>query len=308
VGSTFHVTLRCGLPQQPQTPAPARAWQTLKPLSVLVVDDNALSRDWLKKLLTTWGLQPQLTSDGEAALAVLDEAQRAGRPFPLMLLDASMPGLDGFAVSERLKRPPRCSSVAVIMLTTFGHRDDVARCREQGIAAYLTKPIKPSDLFEAIASIVGGDAPAPAAQGTRQSECDPLDKGASAKILLAEDNPVNQLFACRLLEKLGHEVTVANNGVEVLDALDRASFDLVLMDMQMPVMDGIEATRAIRAREADGRQRLPIVALTANASASDRDHCLATGMDDYLAKPFRAPQLRAVLHRCLPECSCHREC
>jgi signal transduction histidine kinase/CheY-like chemotaxis protein len=307
-GSTFHVTLRCGLPQQPQTPEPAGAWQTLKPLSVLVVDDNALSRDWLKKLLITWGLQPQLASDGEAALAVLDEAQHAGRPFPLMLLDASMPRLDGFAVSERLKRPPRCSPVAIIMLTTFGHRDDVVRCREQGIAAYLTKPIKPSDLFDAIASIVGDDAPATAARGTRQSEREPHDKDASAKILLAEDNPVNQLFACRLLEKLGYEVTVANNGVEVLDALDRAGFDLVLMDMQMPVMDGIEATRAIRAREADGRQRLPIVALTANASASDRDHCLATGMDDYLAKPFRAPQLRAVLHRCLPELSRHSEC
>jgi two-component system sensor histidine kinase/response regulator len=216
--------------------------------------------------------------------------------------------LDGFAVSEHIKRHTRCSSVAILMLTTFGHRDDAARCREQGISAYLTKPIKPSDLFDAIAHIAADNAPAPTASGTQQSEREPYDKGASARILLAEDNPVNQLFACRLLERLGHEVTVANNGVEALDALDRACFDLVLMDMQMPVMDGIEATQAIRAREADGRQRLPIVALTANASADDRERCLTTGMDDYLAKPFSAPQLRAVLHRCLPESSCSSEC
>ena len=125
--------------------------------------------------------------------------------------------------------------------------------------------------------------------------------------MLAEDNPVNQLFACRLLKKLGHEVTVTDNGVEALAALDRARFDLVLMDMQMPVMDGIEATQAIRTREADSRQRIPIVALTANAIAGDREHCLAAGMDDYLAKPFGTPQLTAVLHRVLPAHVVNRE-
>jgi two-component system sensor histidine kinase/response regulator len=306
-GSTFHVTLRFSLPQQPQVAEPARAWQTLKQLPVLVVDDNALSRDLLKRLLTAWGMQPQLASDGEAALAALDEAQRTGRPFPIVLLDASMPGLDGFAVSERIKRHPECSPVAIIVLTTFGHRGDAARCRELGISTYLTKPMKPSDLFDAIANVMGCNTLAPTAPVTQHSECEPHDKRTSAIILLAEDNRVNQLFACRLLKKLGYEVTVADNGVEALAALERSRFDLVLMDMQMPVMDGIEATQAIRTREADSRQRIPIVALTANAIAGDRERCLAAGMDDYLAKPFGTPQLTAVLQRWLPGHVLHRE-
>jgi PAS domain S-box-containing protein len=300
-GSTFHVTLRFSLPQPSQVAEPVRARQTLKQLPVLVVDDNALSRGMLKRLLAAWGMQPQLASDGEAALAALDEAQRAGQPFPIVLLDASMPGSDGFAISERIKRHPGCATGAIIMLTTFGHRDDAARCRELGIATYLTKPITPSDLFDAITTAMGASALAPAAPVTRSSEREPHEKRTSAVILLAEDNQVNQLFACRLLKKLGHEVTVVDNGVEALAALDRALFDLVLMDMQMPVMDGIEATQAIRTREADSQQHIPIVALTANAIASDRDRCLAAGMDDYLAKPFSMPQLMEVLERWLPE-------
>jgi two-component system sensor histidine kinase/response regulator len=299
-GSTFHVTLRFSLPQPSQAAEPVRPWQTLQQLPVLVVDDNALSRGMLKRLLTAWGMQPQLASDGEAALAALEAAQRAGRPFPVVLLDASMPGADGFALSERIKRHAGCSAGAIIMLTTFGHRDDAARCRELGISTYLTKPITPSDLFDAITTAMGASALAPAAPVTRSSEAEPPEKRASAVILLAEDNQVNQLFACRLLKKLGHEVTVVDNGAEALAALARAPFDLVLMDMQMPVMDGIEATQAIRAREAASQQHIPIVALTANAIASDRDRCLAAGMDDYLAKPFSMPQLMEVLERWLP--------
>jgi PAS domain S-box-containing protein len=305
-GSTFHVTLRFSLPQPSPVAEPVRAWQTLKQLAVLVVDDNALSRGMLKRLLTAWGMQPQLASDGEAAFAALDAAQRAGRPFPIVLLDASMPGSDGFALSERIKSHPGCSAGAIIMLTTFGHRDDAARCRELGISTYLTKPITPSDLLDAITTAMGTRALAPAAPMTRSGEREPHDRRASAVILLAEDNHVNQLFACRLLKKLGHEVTVVDNGVEALAALDRTLFDLVFMDMQMPVMDGIEATQAIRAREADSQKHIPIVALTANAIASDRDRCLAAGMDDYLAKPFSMPQLMEMLERWLPEHILHK--
>jgi two-component system, sensor histidine kinase and response regulator len=306
-GSTFHVTLRFGLPHQPRVAEPARAWQPLKQLPVLVVDDNALSRDLLKRWLTAWGMQPQLAGDGEAALAALDEAQRAGRPFPIMLLDASMPGLDGFAVSERIKRQPGYPPVTIIMLTTFGYRDDAARCREFGISTHLAKPLKPSDLFDMMAHVMGCDSQAPAAPVPRHSEHESHDQRASAIILLAEDNPVNQRFACRLLEKLGHKVTVADNGVEALTALKHSHFDLVFMDMQMPIMDGIETTQAIRAREADSGQRLPIVALTANAIADDRERCRAAGMDDYLTKPFSMPQLTAVLQRWLPASVPHSE-
>jgi two-component system, sensor histidine kinase and response regulator len=306
-GSTFHVMLRFGLPHQPRVAEPARAWQPLKQLPVLVVDDNALSRDLLKRWLTAWGMQPQLAGDGEAALAALDEAQRAGRPFPIMLLDASMPGLDGFAVSERIKRQPGYPPVTIIMLTTFGYRDDAARCREFGISIHLAKPLKPSDLFDMIAHVMGCDSQAPAAPVPRHSEHESHDQRASAIILLAEDNPVNQRFACRLLEKLGHKVTVADNGVEALTALKHSHFDLVFMDMQMPIMDGIETTQAIRAREVDSGQRIPIVALTANAIADDRERCHAAGMDDYLTKPFSMPQLTAVLQRWLPGHVPHRE-
>jgi CheY-like chemotaxis protein len=217
-----------------------------------------------------------------------------------------MPGSDGFALSERIKSHPGCSADAIIMLTTFGHRDDAARCRELGISTYLTKPITPSDLLDAITTAMGTRALAPTAPVTRSSEREPHDRRASAVILLAEDNHVNQLFACRLLKKLGHEVTVVDNGVEALAALDRTLFDLVFMDMQMPVMDGIEATQAIRAREADSQKHIPIVALTANAIASDRDRCLAAGMDDYLAKPFSMPQLMEMLERWLPEHILHK--
>jgi two-component system, sensor histidine kinase and response regulator len=252
-------------------------------------------------------MQPQLAGDGEAALAALDEAQRAGRPFPIMLLDASMPGLDGFAVSERIKRQPGYPPVTIIMLTTFGYRDDAARCRELGISTHLAKPLKPSDLFDMIANVMGCDSQAPAAPVPRHSEHESHDQRASAIILLAEDNPVNQRFACRLLEKLGHKVTVADNGVEALTALKHSHFDLVFMDMQMPIMDGIETTQAIRAREVDSGQRIPIVALTANAIADDRERCRAAGMDDYLTKPFSMPQLTAVLKRWLPASVPHSE-
>src|SRR5262249_47824663 len=159
--------------------------------------------------------------------------------------DASMPGLDGFAVIERIKQHPRCSPVAIIVLTTFGHRGDAVRCRELGLSTYLTKPMKPADLFDAIANAMGCNALGPAVPVIRHSACEPHDERTSAVILLAEDNRVNQLFACRLLKKLGHEVIVADNGVEALTALERSRFDLVFMDMQMPVMDGIEATQAI---------------------------------------------------------------
>jgi CheY-like chemotaxis protein len=212
-----------------------------------------------------------------------------------------MPGSDGFTISERIKSHPGCAAGAIIMLTTFGHRDDAARCRELGISTYLTKPMTPSDLLDAITTVMGASALAPTAPVTPSSQREPHAKRTSAVILLAEDNQVNQLFACRLLKKLGHEVTVVDNGVEALAALDHALFDLVLMDMQMPVMDGIEATQTIRAREADSQQHIPIVALTANAIASDRERCLAAGMDDYLAKPFSMPQLMEVLERWLPE-------
>jgi two-component system sensor histidine kinase/response regulator len=287
-GSTFHFTAQVKRASKPASaPAPARLME-LRGLRMLVVDDNATNRRILSELLTRWEAVPIAVDGGPPALIELDRALIAGTPFSLILLDAQMPEMDGFALAEQIFARPGLATATVMMLSSAGQRGDAARCREIGISAYLTKPIRPSELLHAMGlALQGRIEPQGAHLVTRHTirESAP-DSRPGLKILVAEDNPVNQQLAVRLLQKRGHTVVVAQDGQEALVALARDRFDLILMDVQMPGMGGFEATTAIRERERETGGRIPIVAMTARAMKGDREACLAAGMDAYVAKPI----------------------
>ncbi len=296
-GSQFHFTVRVGIADTKVIEVGAIAPpEILRAVRVLVVDDNRTNRRILEGMLGRWEMKSSSVQDGEEALTKLSEAQEAGEPFALILMDMHMPQMDGFELIERIRQSPGSSAATIMMLTSAGHRGDAARCKELGVAAYLMKPIRQSELREAIARVLG----ARVQQGaipliTRYALHDAREPGTSLRILLAEDNPVNQRLASRLLEKRGHSVVVAGNGREALEALEKEYFDLVFMDVQMPVMDGFEATAAIRKKEGDSGIHLPVVALTAHAMKGDREKCLAGGMDGYLTKPIQPQELDELL-------------
>jgi PAS domain S-box-containing protein len=292
-GSTFHFTSRFGLQQSPAVRPALPEKVALRGLHVLVVDDNETNRRILGSMLKHWLMKPTLAEGGTAGLAVLEEAAEAARPFPLVLLDAQMPDMDGFALAEQIRQKPELAGATIMMLTSAGQRGDGARCRELGISAYLVKPIRQSELLEAILIALG--------KGAREEDRSRLitrhtlrEARRKVRVLLAEDNVVNQKLVVRLLERRGHTVEVATNGHEVLEALENppdGKFDLVLMDVQMPDMDGLEATAAIRGKEKTTGAHLPIVAMTAYAMKGDRERCLAAGMDGYLSKPITLADL-----------------
>jgi PAS domain S-box-containing protein len=289
-GSTFHFTAQFGLAQgAAPRPAPVELARA-RGLPVLVVDDNATNRRILNDLMTQWGLAPALVASGREALAALHRAAAAGEPFFLVLLDNMMPEMDGFMLAEEIQRRPGLAGSTLMMLSSADRRDNAARCRALGITTYLTKPIKRAELLNAIMTVVDGPAGAKvrAATGTR-STVGPCDRGL--RLLLTEDNVVNQKLAIRLLEKRGHTVVVAGNGKQALAALQGQAFDVVLMDVQMPEMDGFEATAAIRAREKTTGGHVPIVAMTAHAMKGDRERCLQVGMDGYISKPLQPSEL-----------------
>jgi CheY-like chemotaxis protein len=296
-GSTFHFTAHFGLAQAPTKPHALRETVCLRDMPVLVVDDNATNRRILEAMLTHWMMQPTLAEGGWAGLAAMEQAKDAERPFPLVLIDAQMPDMDGFTLAQRIKESPGLAGATIMMLTSAGQRGDVARCRELGIAVYLIKPIRQSELLEAIFVALGR----PSREGERPTVLTRhslREARRKLRVLVAEDNVVNQELAVRLLEKHGHTVAVAGNGREALDALEKATsrgFDVVLMDVQMPEMDGLEATAAIRQKEKATGRHLPIIAMTAHALKGDRERCLAAGMDDYLAKPIQAKELLAAV-------------
>jgi two-component system, sensor histidine kinase and response regulator len=268
----------------------------LRGVKVLVVDDNQTNRRILEGMLKRWEMITTTVSSGEEALAQMSAALASGQPFGLVLTDSHMPNMDGFTLVERIRRRPEFSTATIMMLTSAGHRGDAVRCQELGVAAYLLKPVRQSELREAVARALG----APRQDGaipliTRYSLQDAQELRKSLSILVVEDNLVNQRLATRLLEKRGHHVAVAGNGRQALEALEKERFDLILMDMQMPEMDGFETTAAIRQRESANGQHLPIVALTAHAMKGDSEKCLAAGMDGYLSKPIRPQELDAVL-------------
>jgi signal transduction histidine kinase/CheY-like chemotaxis protein len=297
-GSTFRFTIRCGLSKRTTITGALATLINLHNVAVLVVDDNATNRRILEDMLAHWGMKPALASSGREALAMLEEASRRGQPFPLILLDANMPEMDGFMLAERIRQHPELAGATIMMLTSSNQREDAQRCRQLGLAAYLTKPIGERDLFEAIQSTMG-KLPA-TAQSVPVSAPASQAGGISLHVLLAEDNIVNQRLAVRLLQKRGHTVVVVNNGREAMTALNREPFHLVLMDVQMPDMDGFETTAIIRDREKTAGGHLPIIAMTAHAMTGDRERCLAAGMDGYIAKPIHAQDLFDIIDALIP--------
>jgi CheY-like chemotaxis protein len=227
----------------------------------------------------------------------MKRAADAGEPFALVLLDAMMPGTDGFQLAERIKNHPDLTGAVLMMLSSAGQPGDAARCRAMGIVSYLTKPIKQAELLSAILSARHGAAATTTDETNVLSSAPVAPRGL--RLLLVEDNLVNQRLAVGLLEKQGHTVVVAENGKEALEVLEKAadSFDLVLMDLAMPILDGFEATTAIRQREKATGKHLPIVAMTAHALKGDRERCLEAGMDDYVSKPIRASELFEAIRR-----------
>jgi signal transduction histidine kinase/DNA-binding response OmpR family regulator len=303
-GSTFSFQLRFLLQKGATGAKPSIDASMLHGVSVLIVDDNATNRTILKELALKWEMKPTLCETGEEALTLLRFAHSQGTPFPMVLLDSQMPGMSGFEVAEHLKGKPHLGHAMVIMLTSAGLRGEGARCRALGIRAYLPKPARRADLLEAMKLILSTQA----ASGSQESGEAAVglvtvhtlrERRTQLRVLVAEDNSVNQTLARRLLEKRGHTVAIAENGRVALDALEHDAFDLVLMDVQMPVLGGLEAATCIREREraAGCGARIPIIALTANAMAGDRERCIESGMDDYLAKPIQARDLFAMVER-----------
>ncbi len=292
-GSIFHFSLELPLGQAEQAALLSPpCLETLDGLSVLVVDDNATNRRILHDVLIGWRMAPELADSGSMALGKLQARAQLGRAFALVLLDANMPEMDGFALAKRIQEDPTLAGSPILMLSSMdlidpGHQDTLAR-----MVGYVVKPVSKPALLRAIQHALGARESAPAVPpaavaGTNR----PL------RILVAEDNRVNQKVVMSLLQHDGHSVQLVATGAEAVDAFSAHSFDVVLMDIQMPVMNGYDATRAIRSMERQTGSHTPIVALTAHAMNGDRDQCLQAGMDDYLSKPVQAKDLRALLGR-----------
>jgi CheY-like chemotaxis protein len=292
-GSTFHFNARFMVARS-AAPVADHDLRALTGLAILVVDDNATNRRILEVMLRSWGMNAALADCVDQALLRMERAKAGERPFPLILLDAHMPNVDGFEIAEQIKKNPRFSETQIVMLTSVGLRGDAAKCREIGISAYLTKPIKRSDLVDVIRRVLGMRHFDPAAQALVTTHS-LRESRTSLTILLAEDNRVNQALAMRLLEKRGHTVILAETGKAALAALEKQTFDLVLMDVQMPEMDGLEATRSIRQTERTSGKHIPIIAMTANAMIGDKELCVQSGMDGYLTKPLSTKELFSAI-------------
>ncbi|WP_143301470.1 response regulator, partial [Candidatus Entotheonella palauensis] len=299
-GSTFWFTAYLGISSAPT--AERESCPDLQHLRVLIVDDNDTNREILHHQVVSWGMQNGNAQGGAQALDLLRTAAQRGEPYDLALLDMSMPEMDGLELARAIKADATIASVHLVMLTSVGLYGDMNEAYQAGIAAYLNKPVRQSLLYNTLITVMrdSGDRPVPHAQVTPRmtGEIGTL----TARILVAEDNPVNQDVIEGMLESLACQVDLVANGQEAIEALAHTAYDLVLMDCQMPVMDGYAATQVLRAREATaGGERLPIIALTAHALKGDRERCLAAGMDDYLSKPFTFEQLSATLGRWLTQ-------
>ncbi len=296
-GSTFSFAARFEVPDEATALPEPVSLEQIADLPVLVVDDNPTNRHIMEELLRQMGMLPTGVGSGAEALELIEQNWRQGEAFSLMLLDANMPEMDGFTVAEKLRQLPERVVSTVMMLTSGGQSRDAARCRELGLDAYLVKPVRRSELRRAILEAMGTNS-------TVILPPKPADIGAVAPrplhILLAEDNSINQKLAVSLLEKRNHTIVVAENGLEAIAAWEREPFDLALFDVQMPEMDGLEATRVIRQREQIQGGHLPIIAMTAAAMKRDYEHCFEAGMDGYVSKPFRAAQLWLAIDKLVP--------
>ncbi len=294
-GSTFHFEVHLGVSDAAGAEPVGKSLPNLKDMRVLVVDDNLTNRRLLEEILTYWGMLPLLADGGAQALRELEDAERQSRPFALALIDYMMPGMDGFDLAKAMRANPEFASTPTIMLTSAGGGGDLERCRQVGISGYLLKPIKQSDLLDTIVNVLQQQDRNLARREAPSESGGPRPASDGLRVLLVEDNFVNQKLASRMLQKMGHSVTVAGNGKEALVEVEHQDFDLIFMDVQMPAMDGFEATRAIREREKSSDRHTPIVALTAHALSGDRERCLEAGMDGYIPKPLTAAQLRAAI-------------
>lgn len=315
VGSTFHFRARFAPSVQPTHPQSAPAAPELRGLRVLVVDDNATNRRILHDQLIHWNMNPHCVATGKEAVQAMRESCVSGAPFSLVLLDALMPEMDGFVVAKELRENFHSGafrSPTIMMLSSADHQDDIARCRSIGINSCLTKPVRASMLLNTILEILESAAgevssvasarPVTGQLSQQNHEIAPRVPVAShnqgkLRILLAEDNLINQKVAAATLAGLGYQVIIVNNGLEAIEAIENQTFDLVLMDVQMPKMDGLQATAAIRRRETASGGRLPIIALTAHAMQEDRERCLTAGMDDYAAKPINPSELEKTIRK-----------
>ena len=274
-------------------------------LRVLIVDDNATNRTILIHQTASWKMIPSEVEDGNRALELLRAAAAQHEPYDIVLMDTYMPGITGFELARAIKGDPSIAAVPLVLMTSFGQRGDGQVAREIGVAAYLTKPVRESQLFDCLVTVldrsgvmsIQSNAATPAKRVTRYALKE-RETMSRKLILVAEDNIVNQLVAARQLEKIGYRADVVANGLEAVEALTRIPYDLVLMDCQMPEMDGYEATAAIRLREGQSKHT-PIIAMTANAMEDERGKCLAAGMNDYVSKPVKFEELHAVLARWL---------
>jgi len=298
MGSTFcfAVQLRPGV-----APAPGELLDVsqLAGVPILIVDDNATNRRILEESVIHWKMEPIVVEGATAALQVLQQRQLSNAQLPLVLTDAHMPGIDGFGLIERIRESPLLANVRIIILTSGGQRGDAARCQRLGVAAYLSKPFDRLELREVLRHVLASDPLLPRAKPlvtrhTLQEQWQPLS------FLVADDNAVNQRLIARLLEKRGHNVVLAQNGREALQKLKQQQFDIILMDVQMPEMDGFEATKLIREEEKASGSHIPIIALTAHAMQGDEERCLACGMDGYVTKPIKLGELFSVMEKVVP--------
>ncbi len=291
-GATFHFTAKFNL-QKELLSHGKMALKDLRGMPVLVIDDNVTNREILEEALLNWEMAPTVV-EGDGVPGALEDAGASERPFSLVLLDATASEKGGFAIGSEISANPKWDAPMIMMTSSVGMRGDGELCRKLGIAAYLTKPIKQAELFDAILTVLDMG-------GTDQGKHDLVTKHsireskARLRVLVAEDNPVNQKLAQKLLKKMGHVVDLAGNGREAVDAFSRAAFDVVLMDVQMPEMDGFEATAAIRAKEKADGGHTPIIAMTAHAMKGDREKCLDAGMDGYVSKPIQVPKLAKAI-------------
>jgi signal transduction histidine kinase/CheY-like chemotaxis protein/streptogramin lyase len=291
-GCAFHFVVAMAVGQAPPQAAPA----PLDGVPVLIVDDNPTNRTILVEMLGAKGMKPVAVESGKAALAMLHKGRAEGRPFPLAILDFQMPDMDGFTLASHIRAQAELRDTRLFMLTSSGQRGDATACKNIGIEVYLLKPVKQSSLLEAIAGSLGrptAASPEPVARHTVQAS-------RKLRVLLAEDNAINQKVAVRILERSGHQAEVVGNGEEAMAALEKEQFDMVLMDVQMPKMSGLEAVKAIRNLERGTGRHIPVIAMTASAMKGDQERCLEAGMDDYVSKPIQIDRLLEAIARLSP--------
>jgi CheY-like chemotaxis protein len=286
---TFHAYFDLSRGTQPVPPNPSE--EDLQGMPILIIDDNATNRRFLSELTGQWKMKLHLCDSGESGLAELSRAASVGKPYRLVLLDQQMPEIDGLEVLDRIRQNSALQGAVIMMLTSCDQVASAARCREMGVETYLIKPISPSDLLASIRLAIGKHTPANA---HAEPAAGIFPGPQSLKILLAEDNIVNRKVAMIMLGKMGHRVTLVTNGLEAVEQWRQSDFDLILMDVQMPEMTGLQATRQIRREEAVGAH-VRIVAMTASAMSEERDRCLAAGMDDFISKPVSYKIIEGII-------------